>query len=353
MEPTFVGLDVHKKTIVATALNAIGQQLDQRTFPSSDAELTRYLQGLPGDKRVVLEACTFWEHTYDAAAQVASSVILSHPYKTRVIAEARVKTDKVDSEALATLLRLDAVPEAFAPPHELRQLRDLVKERVFYLAKEKSVKNHAYAYMMRKGIPYQEGILGLKTRRESLRERKDPLLDRALDLLRHFDATTKELDQAIHEAFLKSQEAQHLATIPGIGEITSLTLVAYLCPIERFANIDQVSAYCGLAPSTHQSGDRVFQGHLRSDSHHLLRWVLIEAGWRTRQLEKRGDVAKAGNRSARRRGKGTGSVAAAHKLLKICYAVLHRRTPYQPHAPEPSSRMGDQAEPSQKAAAQF
>lgn len=337
-QSTYVGLDIHKNTIVATALDPQGKRLDQSKLSSSDTELQEYLRGLPGDKRVVMEACTFWEHSFDAAASEASSVILSHPYKTRVIAEARVKTDKVDSEALATLLRLDAVPEAFAPPPALRQMRDPVKERVFYLAKEKSIKNHLYAYLMRKGIPYEDGVLGLKRKRGALRELKNPVVDRTLDLLVHFEEATKELDRSIHEEFTKSKEAQLLATIPGIGEITAVTLVAYLTPIERFTNIDQVSAYCGLAPSTYQSGDRKFHGHLRSDSHHLLRWILIEAGWKTRQYEKRGDVAKAGSRSARRHGKGTGAVAAAHKLLKICYAVLRRGTPYQPHAPEPEGR---------------
>ncbi len=342
-QPTFVGLDISKNTIVATALDAQGQRLDQSKLSSSDAELRTYLRGLPGAKRVVLEACTFWEHTFDAAAAEASSIVLSHPYKTRIIAEARVKTDKVDSEALATLLRLDAVPEAFAPPPELRRMRDTAKERIFYLAKEKSIKSHLYAYLMRKGIPYEDGVLGLKRRRETLRERKDPVIDRSLEMLIHFDEATRELDRAIHEEFERSKEAQLLATIPGIGEITAVTLVAYLTPIARFENINQVSAYCGLAPSTYQSGDREFRGHLRSDNHHLLKWILIEAGWRTRQFEKRGDVAKAGNRSARRHGKGTGAVAAAHKLLKITYAVLRRGTGYQPHAPEPEGRRFESA----------
>lgn len=337
-QPTYVGLDIHKNTIVATAVDSQGRRIDPSKLTSSDHDLREYLRALPGDKRVVMEACTFWEHSFDAAASVSSSVVLSHPYKTRIIAEARVKTDKVDSEALATLLRLDAVPEAFAPPPALRQMRDTVKERVFYLAKEKSVKNHLYAYLMRKGIPYEEGVLGLKKKRETLRELHNPVVDRALDMLAHFDTGTKDLDRAVHGEFERSKEAQLLATIPGIGEITAVTRAAYLTPIERFDNIDQVSAYCGLAPSTHQSGDHEFHGHLRSDSHHLLRWILVEAGWKTRQFEKRGDVAKAGNRSARRHGKGTGAIAAAHKLLKISYAVLRRGTPYQPHAPEPEGR---------------
>ena len=329
----FVGLDIHKNTIVATALDRQGHRIDQAKLSSDDAELAAYLRALPGQKHVVMEACSFWEHIYDAAAPAAVSVVLSHPKKTRIIAEASLKTDRVDSEALATLLRLEAVPEAFAPPPAMRELRDLVRERVFYAAKEKGVKCHLYSYLMRKGIPYEEGILGRLTKRESLRELHSPVIDRGLDLLTEFHQATRGLDKEIHAAFERSEEAKLLATIPGVGAITAVTLVAYLCPVDRFENIDQVSAYCGMCPTTHQSGDSSYQGHLRQDAHHVLRWILVEAAWRTRHLEKRGDVAKVGNRSARRHGKGTGSIAAAHKLLKICYAVLRRRTAYEVHAP--------------------
>ncbi|MFI5418467.1 MAG: transposase [Candidatus Lutacidiplasmatales archaeon] len=97
-----------------------------------------------------------------------------------------------------------------------------------------------------------------------------------------------------------------------MGEIIAVPLVAYVSPIERFENTNKVTAYHGLRPTTHQSGDSSYQGHLHQDADHVLRWILIEAGWRTPHLEKRSDVAKADNRFARRRGKSTRSIAAAH-----------------------------------------
>ena len=60
--PTYVGLDIHKNTIVANALDPQGRRVDQNTLGSADAELVRYLSGLPGEKRVVMEAWTFCEH---------------------------------------------------------------------------------------------------------------------------------------------------------------------------------------------------------------------------------------------------------------------------------------------------
>ena len=55
---TFVGLEVHKSVVVATAMNAQGDKLDQSKLGPSDAELTVYLGRLPGRIHAVLEACT-------------------------------------------------------------------------------------------------------------------------------------------------------------------------------------------------------------------------------------------------------------------------------------------------------
>jgi transposase len=337
-EDTFVGLDVHKSTVVATALNKAGERLLQVKLGPSDQELVDLLARLPGSKHVALEACTVWEHYFDAARATGAEVVLSHPRKTRLIAETSLKSDKVDSEALATLLRLNALPRAFPPMGKSRELRDLVRERLFYLSKQHAIRNHLYTYLLRKGIPYEDRLLMLKRRREQLRERGNPIIDRALDSLKFLDGALLRLEHEVHETFEGSPEAQLLATIPGVGELTALTLVAFLCPIERFTNIDQVVSYCGLCPTNHQSGDVSYHGRLKPDSHSILRFVLIEASWNCRRYERTGDVSKVGRRIARRKGAPRGAVAAAHKLLKIVYAVLRRGTPYESHAPESSGR---------------
>ena len=41
---------------------------------------------------------------YDLLESLGHKVVLAHPLKTRMIAEARVKTDKVDAKTLAELL---------------------------------------------------------------------------------------------------------------------------------------------------------------------------------------------------------------------------------------------------------
>src|SRR5580658_7301785 len=79
------GLDVAKNSVVATAVDSLGRLIDQSSLGPTDQELIEYLRRLPGVKRVALEACTMWEHYHDAAVASGAEVVLSHPYKTRLI----------------------------------------------------------------------------------------------------------------------------------------------------------------------------------------------------------------------------------------------------------------------------
>lgn len=334
-ERTFVGLDVHRKSVYATAFDAEGIRVSQGRFGATDAELIEFLDRLPGRKHVVLEACALWEHFYDAAARTGASVVLSNPYKTRLIAEASLKTDRVDSEALANLLRLNSVPESYAPPPEIRALRRLVRERVFYRQKAGSVKNRIYSVLLRRGIEYRDAVLRSRRTREALRGLGLEEIDRGLEALTAMEDMIKQLDRKIRDAWGGSEEAQLLSTIPGVGELTATGLAAFFCPIERFSNVDKLSAYAGLAPTTHQSGETEYHGHLRWDSVALLRWLLIEASWVHRHAVPRGTVAKVARRVSRRRGKGKGTVAGAHALLKVIFAMLKHREPFRVDAPRP------------------
>ena len=261
-EATFVGLDVHRKIVVATALDSDGRQLCQEKFGPTDEELAEFLEALPGTKHVALEACSMWEHYYDAATATGASVTLSNPYKTRLIAEASLKSDKVDSEALARLLRLDSLPTAYAPPPEIRALRTLVRDRVFYRRAWTSVANHTYAVLIRKGISYEDGVLRHPRNRAVLHNLGLPEVDRGLEVLTDLEGRVRELDREVRQACRESEEARLLQTIPGIGEITALALVAFLCPIERFHTSRQVCSYVGLIPRSYQSADREYDGRL-------------------------------------------------------------------------------------------
>jgi len=113
MSAVFCGLDVHKETTYATVLDSTGQVVTQRRMRNE--EILEFLKPLKVD-RVAMEASTYIIPMYCKLVEEGYDVTVSHPKKTRYIVEARIKSDRVDSKALAELLRLDSLPESYIPP---------------------------------------------------------------------------------------------------------------------------------------------------------------------------------------------------------------------------------------------
>ena len=66
-----------------------------------------------------------WLKTYEAFEKHGIDVKLANPLKTKAIAEARIKTDKLDAQTLAHLLRSNLIAESYIAPDKVRERIDL------------------------------------------------------------------------------------------------------------------------------------------------------------------------------------------------------------------------------------
>ena len=113
MNAFYCGLDVHKKTTYATILGQDGEVITQKRMRNE--EIPGFLEPYEVEK-VAMEASTYIIPMYRRLTDQGYDITVSHPNKTRYIAEARIKSDRVDSKALAELLRLDSLPESQHTP---------------------------------------------------------------------------------------------------------------------------------------------------------------------------------------------------------------------------------------------
>ena len=90
----YIGLDVHKKFVQACFLDPAGTVIEQRRIPTDHAALEAFAQSLGPDDHLAMESCTFAWSLYDFLVPHAGSITVSNAYKTRAIAEAKIKTDK-------------------------------------------------------------------------------------------------------------------------------------------------------------------------------------------------------------------------------------------------------------------
>ena len=104
----YVGLDVHKEFCQASVLDESGEEVSSIKVLTRKEELESFLDGFE-DASFVLESTGIWEFVYEMIERHGFEMVLAHPLKVRAIAEAKVKTDKVDARTLAHLLRADLV----------------------------------------------------------------------------------------------------------------------------------------------------------------------------------------------------------------------------------------------------
>lgn len=85
-------------------------------------------------------------------------VTLVNPSKNRIIADATVKTDRVDAKRLAQMLRADMLAESYVPPDEIRTLRDLVRTRKSLVESRTAEKNRVRAVLTRTDNTYDSEL---------------------------------------------------------------------------------------------------------------------------------------------------------------------------------------------------
>ena len=150
MPTYYLGLDVHKVRTQYCLVDVLGEILSEGNVPTEEAaSLVSEV-----DTAVVLEATGSWHATYDALVATGALVKLAHPARIKAIASAKVKTDKIDARILAHLLRADLIPEAWAPPTSVRELRDLVRLRWRFVSQRTTAKNRITNLLARENLRF-------------------------------------------------------------------------------------------------------------------------------------------------------------------------------------------------------
>ena len=161
MSALVCGLDVHKDSTYATILDSSGKIVSQMRMSNEKVlpYLSRFNVG-----RVAMESSNQVASLYRKLEGRGYSVMVSHPKKTRYIAEAKIKSDRVDSKAIAELARLDALPLAYMPDKEISVLREQVRRRAFLVRERVKLRVKIKSVLTYEGIrwPSDHGLFTRK-----------------------------------------------------------------------------------------------------------------------------------------------------------------------------------------------
>jgi transposase len=201
--PRCIGLDLHKRILEVCILNEAGAiEARHRLVVSRDALRAFAQKHLHADDRLAVEATTNTWPVVELLRPFVAEIVVSNPLRTKAIAEANVKTDKVDAHTLAQLLRADYLPAVWQPDPATARLRGLTNQRAGLVADGTAIKNRIHAIFHQRLISVPDGGLFRVAGREWL-ERVDldaddrAALRRDLHLLAELEAAIAELDERL------------------------------------------------------------------------------------------------------------------------------------------------------------
>jgi transposase len=320
----YAGIDLHRRTVVIAIETEDGSLGKPESFSCSDVDkILRHMDHYR-PFRAVIEASGCYRWLYDALAPMGD-VVLAHPLRLKAIVAGRAKTDKLDAQLLARLLKTDLIPTAYVPPDRYQRLRDLTRFRIRLVQHRTEAKNELHALLARSNVhvpcktPWTKrwrwhvsqvdlGQVGNETRNEIFRR------------VDHFDRELRGYDDRLYSMAEEVPEVAALSGIHGIGLFSALLIIGEIGEPRRFSNKGEVGAYAGLTARVSQSGEHSYYGHITRQGSRWLRWVLVEAAMKAPQ--KDAALNRFYTRIRKRSSAMIARVAVARKLAEICWVRL-------------------------------
>jgi transposase len=327
----FIGLDVHKSVVEACAIDQHGRRLFRRRIDCTREALLRFATELSKEDSIALEVTTNAWAVADLLQPLVGRLVVSNPMKTKAIAEAKVKTDKVDAEVLAQLLRCDYLPSVWVPDPQTRTLRQLtsrerlVSERTRLKNRIQSVLASRLVVVPVKTLFSQEGLKWLAACELPADQRA--LVDSDLRLITGIDQEIAELEAALRQQAWNQARVRLLMTIPGVDYCVALALVAALGDLSRFADGDHAASYLGLTPSVKQSANTCHYGPITKRGNSHARWLLTQAA--QNMARQPGPLGVFFRRLAKRKCWNVAVCATARKLVGVAWLMLKNNEPYR------------------------
>jgi transposase len=336
----YIAFDSHKRyTWVDRQDHSTGKSVGYRLEHAPGA-IRQYLNGCEAGTAVAVEATGNWYWIIDEIEQAGLRPQLVHPRKAKMMMGQINKTDKLDAQGLNRLQRNGTLPTVWIPPGPLRDLRELTRTRLVFVAQRTRLKNRLTATLAKYGAPPSEysdaygkkGRVDLEKRLERLPVQARWVSGQMLAQLDFVSSQVQQLEERLGELVEVTPEMQWLESLPGVGPILAATIALEIGEIQRFLSAPQLASYSGTTPRVHASGGKVRYGALRADVNRYLKWAFAEAANsvavnHTRCPDRH--VSRLYDRLRQRKGHPKAIGAVARHLAEAAFHVLQRNEIYR------------------------
>ena len=334
---TTIGIDVAKDVFGLHGVDGEGRVAFKKRLVRS--RLLEFLSKLP-PCLVGIEACSSAHYWARKIEQLGHRVRLMSPRFVKPYRKSD-KNDANDAEAICeavTRPSMRFVPIKSEAQHEVQALHR-VREQL--LKSRTALVNQVRGLLAEHGIVAPQGIA--RARRLLLEILADPerhglsglfseTLQEMAERLRFLDERVGGYDDRIERVFKQDERCRRLAKIEGVGPLVATAVVAAVGNASEFKSGRELSAWLGLVPRQHSSGNRSQLLGISKRGDRYLRTLLIH-GARSAlcRVERRRDRRSIwASRLKLARGFNVAAVALANKNARIIWALLTRGDNYRP-----------------------
>lgn len=340
----FIGCDAHKKYSIFSSVTEKGR-IGRATRVSHDREAFRkHLEQLPPGSPIAVESSGYWYWLVDEIERAGHQPHLVNAGEAKRRMGKPNKTDKLDAEGLAILLRNGTLPEVWIPPATLRDQRELLRLRMFLVAQRTDIKNRIHGalgrYNVQIGVSDLFGVEGrnlLEQRMEELMTETRESVRRQLTTHDFLEMQVEEIEKRLHNMMQAVPGTDLLKTLPTVGPILSAVLALEIGDVSRFPSAEHLASYAGLVPRVNSSGGKTRMGQVGGNVNRMLKWAFVEAANLVVLQQRRlahTHAFRLYQRIHSRKNHQKAVVAVARHFAEAAYWILRKQEAYR----EPKAR---------------
>jgi transposase len=375
------GIDIGKRVLAVCLMVGPADaepKVEVREFSAFTADLEAMKEWLlqAGCTHVVMESTgPYWKPVFNV---LEGSLVVCLANAEDVKGRKGHKTDRIDAQWLAHLLRHDMIRASFVPPRGIRELRDLTRRRKQLLSDATSERNRVQKTLEDANVKLGSvlsDVFGVSGQRmlealldghgsaqelaqmaqqkarhkipqiiESLAghrfsEHHRFMIRMSLDHLRMLERQILALDEEVLKrvnSLGMDRLLNLLQTIPGLGYDSAVAILAEVGPdVNQFPTAKQLSSWAGLCPGNKKSAGKDFRGRT-TRGNRWLRSTLTECAWAVSRSKKSPLRDKFWRWAVA--GKKKAVIAVAHGILVQVYQVMQTQQPLAAAPPPPDEK---------------
>jgi len=323
----YCGVDLHAKTLHACVVDANGDKVLHKNFQCQEPNVfLDAIEPFRADLVVGCESTFNWYWLADFIGEQRIPFILGHALYMKAIHGGKTKSDAIDSEKIARLIRGGNFPLAHSYPKEHRATRDLLRRRTFLVRRRAEALTHIQMVHHQHNLPKPTNIK-YKANRNGVgdqlpSEHARLMVDVDFRLLEAYDTQISRLELELTKAakITHPQIYYRLTTVPGIGPVLALTLMHEIESIKRFPGVGNFLSYCRLVKGSHTSAGKNYGSPGAKMGNAYLRWAFGEAICILKRESP--EVRTLGERLEKKHGKGRAMNILAVKLGRAIFYML-------------------------------